>query len=207
MPYLFVDESGDFDFASTGSRYFIFGVLSTPDPQTLTVSLTRLRYEFLTNGLEIECFHATDDRQAVRDQVFRTLRDCAPFDLDFLIVEKSEIPETEREPTAFYPRFGHALVERVLSRYAGDDERVLVITDRLPVKRHRNAVEKAFKIAIRQTLGDREFTIVHHASAAHGALQAADYCLWAVQRKWKTGDERSYRLISDLTRSEEKLEL
>jgi hypothetical protein len=39
MPYLFVDESGDFDFGSTGSRYFIFGVLSTPDPQALTVSL------------------------------------------------------------------------------------------------------------------------------------------------------------------------
>lgn len=207
MPYLFVDESGDFDFGAAGSRYFIFGVLSTQNPEALTVSLAKLRYDLLTNGQEIECFHATDDRQAVRDQVFHTIRDCTPFDLDFLVVEKSEIPNAEREPTAFYPRFGHALVEMVLSRYAEDGERVIVITDRLPVKRHRNAVEKAFKIAIRQTLGDRAFTIVHHASAAHGALQAADYCLWAVQRKWKTGDERSYRLIADLIKTEEKLEL
>jgi hypothetical protein len=143
----------------------------------------------------------------VRDQVFRILRDCAPFDLDFLIVEKADIPEAEREPTAFYPRFGHALIETVLAHFTEDGEPIVVITDRLPVKRHRNAVEKAFKIAIRQTLGDRAFTIVHHASAAHGGLQAADYCLWAVQRKWKTGDERSYRLIADLIRSEKKLDL
>ena len=94
-----------------------------------------------------------------------------------------------------------------MKRYAEDGERLLVITDRIPLKRHRNAVEKAFKTTIRQTLGDRAFTIVHHASAAHGALQAADYCLWAVQRKWKTGDERSYRLISDLIKTEVMFEL
>lgn len=207
MPYLFVDESGDFDFASTGSRYFIFGVLSTPNPNALTVSLANLRYELLEGGQEIECFHATNDRQAVRDSVFRVLRDCTPFDLDFLVVEKARIPAEEREPTEFYPRFGNSLVERVLARYEDDDSRIIVITDRLPIKRHRNAVEKAFKTAIRQMLGSRAFTIVHHPSSAHGALQAADYCLWAVQRKWKSGDERSYRLIADLIRSEEMLDL
>jgi hypothetical protein len=207
MPYLFVDESGDFDFGSTGSRYFIFGVLSTPNPEALTTSLTALRYELLHGGQEIECFHATDDRQVVRDRVFQVLRKCAPFDLDFLVIEKAAIPEDEREPTRFYPRFGHALVETVLTRYAGNRDRIIVITDRIPLKRHRNAVEKAFKIAIRQTLGDRAFTIAHHASAAHGALQAADYCLWAVQRKWKTGDERSYGLVADLIRSEVKFEV
>jgi hypothetical protein len=112
MPYLFVDESGDFDFGTTGSRYFIFGVLSTPDPKALTISLATLRYELLNAGQEIECFHATDDRQVVRDKVFHVLRNCAPFDLDFLIIEKATIPEIEREPTRFYPRFGHALSKR-----------------------------------------------------------------------------------------------
>ena len=28
-------------------------------------------------------------------------------------------------------------------------------------------------------------------------LQAADYCTWAIQRKWEKGDRRSYDLIKD----------
>lgn len=33
-------------------------------------------------------------------------------------------------------------------------------------------------------------------------LQVADYCTWALQRKWERGDERSYELIRAKIRSE-----
>jgi uncharacterized protein DUF3800 len=205
--FLFVDESGDFDFGQSGSRFFLFGVLSTRRPATFEAVLTKLRYELLEEGHEIECFHATDDRQIVRDRVFAVLGDAAPFDLDFLIVEKQSVPEPWRDPARFYPRLGHVLIQRVLARYASDDERIVVVTDRIPIKRQRNAVEKAFKTSIRQTLGDRTFSIVHHASSAHAALQAVDYCVWAVQRKLRNGDGRSYQLIAEWIRSELKEEM
>jgi hypothetical protein len=75
------------------------------------------------------------------------------------------------------------------------------------VKRQQNAVEKAFKTSIRQTLGGRPFSILHHDSSAHAALQAVDYCVWAVQRKLRNGDDRSYRLIAKWIRSELKEEV
>jgi len=167
--FLFVDESGDFDFGRTGSRYFLFGVLSTNDPAAFEAALTKVRYA--------------------------------------LLIEKAGIPEEFRDPAHFYPRLATSLITRVLERYSGTNERIIVITDRIPVKRQRNAVEKAFKTSIRQTLGDRTFTILHHASSAHAALQVVDYCVWAVQRKMRNGDERSYRLIADWIRTEEKEEL
>ncbi len=34
-------------------------------------------------------------------------------------------------------------------------------------------------------------------SGADPCLQVADYCAWAIQRKWEKGDARSYDLIKD----------
>ena len=34
-------------------------------------------------------------------------------------------------------------------------------------------------------------------AAADPCLQVADYCAWALQRKWERNDLRSYNLISD----------
>jgi hypothetical protein len=33
-------------------------------------------------------------------------------------------------------------------------------------------------------------------------LVVADYCTWAIQRRWEWGDDRSYRLIADNVASE-----
>jgi hypothetical protein len=33
-------------------------------------------------------------------------------------------------------------------------------------------------------------------AAADPCVQIADYCAWAIQRKWERADERSYRLIA-----------
>lgn len=90
----------------------------------------------------------------------------------------------------------------MFSRYTDPDERIILITDRLPMKRRRQAVEKAFKTYLRQELGDRPFSVLHHSSAGHSGLQAADYCTWAVYRKWHSADTRSYALIESLVKTE-----
>lgn len=60
---------------------------------------------------------------------------------------------------------------------------------------------------IRRRLGARPFSLLHHASAAHAGLQAADYALWAVHRKWQGGDARSHVLIAPFLRSERRTDL
>lgn len=200
--YLFFDESGNLDFSPNGSRYFIFGALTTRTPAAFSRQLSELRYGLLDRGVELEAFHAAEDRQAVRDEVFRLITSIGGFDLDFTVVEKGIVPEAARDEVQFYPGFAGRLLRQVFSRYTDPDERIILITDRLPMKRRRQAVEKAFKTYLRQELGDRPFSVLHHSSAGHSGLQAADYCTWAVYRKWHSADTRSYALIESLVKTE-----
>ena len=185
--YLFFDESGNLDFSSNGSRHFCFGVLTLRDPGPLSAALTRLRYGMLAQGVELEYFHAAEDRQAVRDQVFATLAQVGGFEVDLLVADKRRMHPVLRDPFEFYCRLGFVLVEAALERVRHLDEPIVIVTDTLPLHRERKALAKAFRLAIRGTLGDRPFCIVHHPSAAHAGLQAVDYCTWALQRKLRGG--------------------
>jgi hypothetical protein len=51
-------------------------------------------------------------------------------------------------------------------------------------------------------MGQIPFSINHHSSAAHSMLQVADYCAWATQKKWQTGDVRSYDSLRGKIRNE-----
>lgn len=199
--YLFFDESGNLDFSDNGSRWFCFGALTLRDPGPLSAAFTRLRYGFLEQGLELECFHAAEDRQVVRNQVFAALAEVGGFDFDVLVVEKQLTPAVLRDPFEFYAHLGYVLMDSVLERFRDLDEPIVIITDSLPVQRERKALEKAFRTSIRQSLKGRPFSIVHHSSATHAGLQAVDYCTWAVQRRLR-GDDRPYELIRCWIRSE-----
>jgi len=183
------------------------GTLATRDPAALERALGTLRYALLAEGTELEAFHATEDRQAVRDRVFAALTAEGGFEVDALVVDKARVPEALRDEARFYPECAERLLAPVFARYRDPDERVVVVTDRLPLKRTKQAVEKAFKLFIRRRLGARPFSVLHHASAAHAGLQAADYALWAVYRKWQGGDARSHALVAPFLRSERRTDL
>ncbi|HEX5870759.1 MAG TPA: DUF3800 domain-containing protein [Longimicrobium sp.] len=199
--YLFFDESGNLDFSENGSRWFCFGALTLRDPGPLSAALTRLRYGLLEQGLELEHFHAAEDRQAVRNQVFSALAAVGGFEVDVLVAEKRLTPAVLRDPFEFYRHLAHVLMDSVLDRFRDVDEPIVIITDSLPVQRERKALEKAFRTALRESLKGRPFSIVHHNSATHAGLQAVDYCTWAVQRRLR-GDDRPYELIRQWIRSE-----
>jgi hypothetical protein len=199
--YLFFDESGNLDFSTNGSRHFCFGVLTLRDPVTLTAALAELRYSLLAQGLELELFHAAEDRQAVRDQVFATMARVGGLELDLLVADKRAMHPVLRDPFEFYCRHGYVVLEAALDRVRHLDETLVIVTDTLPLHRERKALAKAFRMAIRNSLGDQRFEIAHHSSTAHAGLQAVDYCTWALQRKLR-GDGRSYELIREWIRSE-----
>lgn len=199
--YLFFDESGNLDFSGKGTKFFAFGCLTTKDPASLLHPLAALRYELLEKGVDLEFFHAAEDRQSVRNMVFAILAEVGGFEFDAVLIEKSKTPPALHDPPQFYPRFARDLLSRVFQRFQSH-EPIILVTDRLPIKRKREAVEKALRSFLRNDLGSRPFTIVHHSSAAHLCLQAADYCMWAIYRKWSLDDDRSYNLIRSFVKTE-----
>jgi hypothetical protein len=74
--YLFIDESGNFDFSPSGTKFFVLSVLSTLNPFNIGMPLLKLRYDLLPNYAcgpniaEDGYFHASEDTQEVRNNVF-----------------------------------------------------------------------------------------------------------------------------------------
>jgi hypothetical protein len=203
--YIFLDEAGNFDFSPGGTKYFMLSAVSKERPFRAYQELTELKYDLVEGGRNIEYFHASEDQQAVRDQVFAIIqRNIGGVRIDSLVVEKRKVDPVLRLPEQFYPRMlgyllRHILESHDLARFV----EVIVFTDRIPVNKKRNAVEKAAKTTLAGMLpkGVR-YRVLHHDSKSNMDLQIADYCNWALYRKWDSGDVRSYQIFQPVIGSE-----
>lgn len=203
--YLYFDEGGNFDFSPSGTAVFTMTCVAMRRPFAGHTALLDLKYDCLEGGLPLECFHATEDRQAVRDQVFAVIAaDIAKYTAFCVIIRKNMANPVLRSPQALYPRVFEWLIKYVLPRaLASGDSMVVAVTDAIPVNQQKRAVEKAVKTAFKAHLptGVR-YQLLHHQSKSDLNLQIADYFNWAAYRKWEGGDERSYRLIQDAVQPE-----
>jgi hypothetical protein len=71
--HIHLDESGNWHFNPKGSKYYAFAVVWTYDPQPLAIALTALRFRLVKQGLSIDGFHASPDKQSTRDAVVNTM--------------------------------------------------------------------------------------------------------------------------------------
>lgn len=203
--YIFLDESGNFDFSANGTRYFLLASVSMCRPFGVYAKLEDYKYDCIENGRDVEHFHCHDDRWAVRNAVFDVIG--AHLDelrIDCLVVEKRKTRPALQEDERLYRWSLGYLLRRVLSyeRDAGASE-VMVITDTIPVKKKRKAAEKAIHGAVaRNQLPGMKYRILHHQSRSHFGLQVADYCCWALFRKWQRGESAWYDRIKPALRSE-----
>lgn len=202
--YVFADESGNFDFSrnASASRYFILVTLTLPDcsiGQELLDLRRQLAWE--GHGLETE-FHATEDKQIVRDRVFALLAS-RDFRIDVTVLEKSKAKPTIRfTDERFYQLawFLHMKYVAPLVFEAGDE--VLVIGASIGTRRQRSGFRRAVLDVARQVLPAARFQVGSWSAASDPCLQVADYCAWALQRKWERADDRSWRLIAPKIRTE-----
>lgn len=203
--YIFLDEAGNFDFSPNGTPFFILGSLTKERPFLAYRELTELKYDLIETGEDLEFFHAAEDRQQVRDKVFAIiaarLEGCT---IDSTIVEKRKTGPALRPIEQFYPRMLGFHLKYILKRIQWEGVReVVVFTDRLPVQKRRQAIGKAVKQTLASMLpASAVYRIHHHDSKSNLDLQIADYCTWAIQRKWTQADARSYALIRPAIRSE-----
>lgn len=204
--YIFLDEGGDFNFTETGTKYFTLSCISKTRPFEAFKELNELKYDLVESGeAELEYFHASEDRQAVRDQVFNIINKCFNDSvIDSLIVQKNKTYIGLRKEERFYKDMFRYLIKYVIQNTnLSDVNKIIIFTDRLPLNKKRNAIEKGIKEVLSDLLESKIiYTILHHSSKSNYDLQLADYCNWAIYRKWNKGDLRSYDLIRKYIRSE-----
>jgi Protein of unknown function (DUF3800) len=203
--YIFLDESGNLDFSGNGSRFFLITGVVQERPFEAYKALYDLRYDLIEAGDDIHWFHATEDKQAVRNRVFAIIQqNLDGMRVDALIVEKRKTHPNLQQESRFYPEMLGYLLRHVLG--ATDLEpykEVIVMTARLKSGAQSKEFEKIVKVTLAKMLPEKvRWRVLHHPSHCNFDLQIADYCSWAIYRKWNDSDNRSYNLISSAVRKE-----
>ena len=214
--FLFLDESGNFDFSPKGTKYFVLSCLSTFRPVGERKSLLKLRYELLSNGLDQEFFHATEDKQIVRDKVFdiiTSLKD--DIEVHSVVAQKNKAnPVLYKEEylkkgrkiervvgAEFYQRVCRTLLQYVFHRSNfKETDKIVAVLGAIFTKDKQSLILKTLKKYLKENFS-MPFEIYFHSSEADLNCQIADYFGWAIAIKWERDEERPYKLIKNKVKS------
>lgn len=198
--FIFADEAGDFEFSrrANASRYFI---LTTVNLENCNAGddLVSLRRKLAWDGYELgEYFHASTDRQAVRDEVFKAICQHG-FSVQSTVMEKSKaLPRVKASRPRFYKYGWYYHFRHGTSKVVTKASELMVVAASIGTKKERASFQTAVDDVLAQTVM-KPCKANFCPAAADPCLQIADYCSWAIQRKWESGskDLRSYDLIKD----------
>lgn len=203
--YIFLDEAGNFHFSPKGTKYFLLGCIAKERPFQASHQLNELKYNLVEKGIGLEYFHAAEDQQITRNEVFDIIcQNLGGVRYDSVIVEKRKTTPSIQAPEKLYPMILGYLLRYVLNQYQlSNYKEIIVFTDRIPLHKKMKAVEKTIKETLANMLPQSaRYRIYHHDSKSNFDLQIADYFNWAVYRKWNLADLRSYRRINSAVASE-----
>ena len=202
--YLYADESGNFDFSrnARATRFFLLTTVVIND-HTVESELLELRRELAWEGVELRGgFHATTDKQSVRDRVFEIISR-HDFRIDATILEKRKAsPAIRSTNVLFYKQAWFYHMKYVAPRVVSASGELMVVAASLGNKREQATYLAEIQDALNQTSPTTDAKSAMWPATSDPCLQVADYCSWAIQRKWELSDERSYKLLQDKIASE-----
>ncbi|MDX0849367.1 DUF3800 domain-containing protein [Sinorhizobium medicae] len=197
--YLFADEAGCFTFnrEQNVSRYFIICTVTTESLE-ISAALNKLRHRLIWEKKEVgDYFHATVQKQETRDRVFEAMLE-HKFRVQATICEKAKAqPQVRVDKARFYKYPWYYHFKHGIARYIPEDTELLVTTASIGTKRERATFTNSLADVMAQTVKKGKWAVDFRPSQSDPCLQLADYCAWAIQRKWERGDTKSYDLISD----------
>lgn len=214
--YIFIDESGNFDFSPTGTKYFALTSISTISPLKDRGKLLNYHYKLLCTGTDEEYFHATEDKQDIRDEFYSLVSEFDDYFIDSVIAQKNkanpslyiekynkrgrEIIKTTGED--FYRIVCQTLLRYIFSRFEKTDiDKIIVVLDALFTKNKRQIILKFLKSYLKQ-YSNKPFYIYFHQSKADINCQIADYCGWAIYVKNDRNETRPHTQIKNKIKSE-----
>lgn len=202
--YVFSDEAGCFTFSRGNniSRYFVVCTIAL-DSCDIGAGLLNLRRELVWEKMPVgNVFHATTDKQVIRDRVFAFIQE-HDFRIDATILEKSKAePQTRSTNERFYQYAWYYHLKHVAPHLLRGKSEVLITAAAIGTKKGQAVFTSAVNDVVQQTMQRQQWATTFPPSAADPCLQITDYCTWAIQRKWEMGDEQSHAIIASKIQTE-----
>lgn len=126
--------------------------------------------------------------------------------IDATIIDKRSTPDPMRNPHDLYRYVWHQHFARIAADIAGPEDRLLAVASDLGTRKRRGAFHLAVDDAVR-THAQCTHRVAFWPNMSEPCLVVADYCTWAIQRKWERGDVRSQILIAEHIASETEIVL
>lgn len=214
--FIFIDESGNFDFSPIGTNNFVLTAISTTEPLKDRQVLNKFRYELLSQGNNQECFHATEDKQTIRDRFYDFVCSYDDFFIDSVIAQKNKAnPSLYIEQyvknnknikvvngAEFYRVVSQTLLQFVFKRFqSAYIEKIVVVMDNLFTENKRQYILKYLKSYLK-TYFKKPFYIYFHKTESDLNSQIADYCGWAIYIKNERSEIRPIERIKNKIKSE-----
>ena len=187
--YIYADESGNFDFSGhqQATRYFMLVSVALEENAIapLENDLRHLQRELAWDGYALpKGFHATTDKQYVRNRVFDVLSRHG-FRIDATIIEKRKVnPALHNTNERFYGFAWYAHLTGLVTALGGSYDELLITAASLTSKM-AEAFRSEVAIAERRLPANAVMKCDVADAASNPMLQVADYCAWALRRKWE----------------------
>jgi hypothetical protein len=195
--FIFTDEAGDFAFKRGPNipRYFIVCSV-TLDSCDVGETLLELRRQLAWEKAPIgDYFHAAEDRQAVRDRVFEAIRR-ESFRIDATILEKAKAqPHVRACNEMFYKYAWWYHFRHIGPQIAYRATELHITTASIGTRKGQALYTEAVNNVVQQVLREVTYVTTFTPAGCDPCLQLADYCTWAIQRKWERSDLRSHAII------------
>lgn len=213
--YIFIDESGNFDFSPGGTQCFALTALSTFRPLEGRDDFMALKYDLLKQGVDEEFFHATEDKQSTRGAVFSIIKNLKGIDVDCVVAQKNKANPSlyikhemrgsrftsVHSEEKFYEKLSQILLQYIFNRHKGDDvDKIVIVLGSLFTKSKRGYVLKSLKQYLKNKY-KKPFQIYFHDTRSDINCQIADYCGWAVYVHTERGEKRPWDEIKGQIRS------
>lgn len=195
--YVFADEAGDLKFNRKGntSRYFTLTTIAMTSCN-ISHELLDLRRRLAFEGAPLlRQFHATEDKQAVRDEVINVIKPVA-LRIDVTLFDKPKIyPHIAANEFYVYQWAWFYHLRYVYPSLAKMADQILIIAAALGSANTARRYEQSFESAVIQIVDSETTRHAFWPAISEPCLQVADYCSWAIQRKWERSDSRAYDVI------------
>jgi hypothetical protein len=195
---VFLDESGNLDFSHKGTRHFVLTAVVSYEPNKTVETIERMKCRLLERGLNSEYFHATEDLQLLRDEMFRNIAKMRDnFRVFYSYAKKSKL--SDRTPAQVFAMLAAELI-RGVAGYTGNSKPLCLVFDRTLTKKE----EKVFRAKIKPMLKatGRPFHIYFHRTMSDYNAQIADYCSWAKYVSLERKENRPMESLSGLSITE-----
>jgi hypothetical protein len=176
--FVFLDESGNFDFSLSGTKHLVFTAVISTNPIQSASRILDLKYQLLQEGLGIGTFHASEDRQLIRDRVFSAIAEIREMTAHTFWIDKRSISGQVVEKSELFSAFSIELFN-VINQVRGVDsyDRLVFVFDKFLL----NKEELAFRSIVtpKFSLLEKPFEIYFHNVYRDPNGQIADYIAWA----------------------------